>query len=138
MSISKVGEPPSTGTHLRPWLLKSSGSSSGWFFPFFDSVLESLINPSTSVVRISPDACLFAHSGFIFLYDVILLSSCLYVFIVSLILLCCLPLLLLPQLSRREKIFDQMMLRCSTVIWEERANEEVMNGIHAYGNSSKK
>lgn len=36
------------------------------------------------------------------------------------------------------KSYDQMMLRCSMVIWEERANEEVMNGIHAYGNSSRK
>lgn len=75
-------------------------------FPvFFDSVLESLINSTTSVVKTPSDACLFAHSGFIFLYDVILLCSCRYFSIVSLILLCCLPLLLLPQLSCREKIF---------------------------------
>lgn len=53
--------------------------------------------------------CLLTAASF-FLYDV---SSCLYVFIVSLILLCCLPLLLLPQLSRREKILrsnDAQML----------------------------
>lgn len=91
------------------WQLELTCVHGGWrvldrvldgFSRFFDSAL----NSTTSVVKKPSDACFFAHNSFNFLYDVILLCWCLYFFIASSILLCYLPLLLLPQLSRREKI----------------------------------